>query len=85
MHKQRKTKNVRLKPGDIVLIDWHDAAGATRAWQNDVEVVSCTSVGFVVKLDKDQIVIAHTRAQDGDHGGSFAIPRGFIKEYKIVG
>ena len=66
------------------MVEWHDAVHATTAWQQDIEIHPCTSVGFLVSKNKKQLVIAHTKADDGDYAGKFAIPRGFIKEYKIV-
>ena len=82
--KKTKTKQVKLSPGDLVMIEWHDAASATTAWQDDVNIHPCTSIGFLVKESKKQLVIAHTKAEDGDYAGKFAIPRGFVVEAKIV-
>jgi hypothetical protein len=79
-----RTKRAALKLGDLVLIEWADACTATHAWQEDIEIAPCVSVGFLVKKDKKQFVIAHTKAFDGQHCGQFAIPRGFVKTYKIV-
>ena len=79
-----KRKHAKLKPGDLVMIKWHDACSATTAWQADINIHPCTSIGFLVKASKRQLVIAHTQAKDGSHAGQFAIPRGFIKEAKIV-
>ena len=80
----RKPKQARLKIGDLILIDWADACAATSAWQQGIEIAPCSTVGFLVKKDKKQLVIAHTKAFDGQHAGQFAIPRGFVKEYKII-
>ena len=81
---KRKHKHAKLKPGDLVMIEWHDACCATTAWGSDVDIHPCTSIGFLVKENKKQLVIAHTKAEDGDYAGKFAIPRGFVKEAKIV-
>ena len=82
--KHPKTKHAKLKSGDLVMIDWFDACCSTRAWGDDVNIHPCTSIGFLVSHSKKQLVIAHTKAEDGDYAGRFAIPRGFVKETKIV-
>jgi hypothetical protein len=72
------------KSQKLVLVQWDDAASVTSAWQKEVGVVGCETVGFLVKKDKKEVVIAHTLASDGDFGGKFAIPRGMVKVIKIV-
>lgn len=78
MVKSSKKKGSKLEK--VVHVEWADAAGATRAWQEDVHTVEVSSVGFLVEKNKREVVIALSRAGDGDAGGRLVIPRGCIKK-----
>lgn len=65
----------------IVKVDWVDAA-ASVGWQDSVYegdgLAYCTSVGFPVHEDKNQIVLAGTYS-DGSHNNRIAIPKAWIR------
>ena len=63
----------------LIRVEWHDAASTSSHWQDEITVASVVSVGFLIEKDRKQIVMALSRAADGDYGGKFAIPRGFVK------
>lgn len=65
----------------IVKVDWVDAA-ASVGWQDTVfesdGMAYCTSVGFPVYEDKNQIVLAGTYS-GGSHNNRIAIPKAWIR------
>ena len=71
--------------GRMVLVEWYDAAMSLKAWEDNVDVVLCQTVGFLVKEDERQIKVAATLTADGEVGGIFALPRGFLKSIREVG
>ena len=70
--------------GKMVLVEWHDATMSTKAWGGEVDVMPCQSVGFLIKKDRKQVQIANSKSEDGDFGGVFTIPRGFLRSIREV-
>ena len=67
-------------------IVWEDSAGPLGGvWHDedeDVDTVTVTTVGYLVKKTKRRIVIAHSRHDGGQLGGVLAIPRSAVRSMK---
>ena len=87
----RKKTEIELRPYDLVLVKWVDAAGARQA--EDSDVVPCLSVGWVIQVGKkdgaDFIKLAAELLTDDD-GENFdtqehvSIPTGMIRNIVVL-
>ena len=71
----------------LVEVVWNDASELTAGWTDeldDTEPQLALSVGFLVKEDKDHIVIAQDIDAEGHHNGRGQIPRGMVKKIKVL-
>jgi hypothetical protein len=65
----------------LVLIEWLDATGGTRAgWKPVADMKrdlphKCRSVGWIIHEDDDRVVIVPHMTGDGDGDGELTIPR----------
>lgn len=66
-----------------VEIEWVDAISYSNMWvarDSKESLALCRSVGYLVKKNKEKVVIAQSSASDGDVMNKFVIPRGCIKK-----
>lgn len=77
----------------LAIVEWIDAWACSR-WQEipktDLATVACRSVGWIVRRDKHQILLAgtygaHGSGEEPDINQMMAIPLGFIKKITYVG
>lgn len=64
-----------------------DAISYSNLWvakDGEDEVAHCKSVGYLVKKDREKIVIAQSLAQDGDVMNKFVIPRGCVRSIREI-
>mgnify|MGYP000025145055 CR=1 FL=1 len=77
--------------GDLVLIEWHDAAvdsGWADSNESDSKVHLIQSIGWVIKKDRKAIIIAADKAADPtdkETNRRLAVPRSWIESVKQVG
>lgn len=70
----------------LIYIEWMDAV-STDGWiKPDFELhpALCTSVGFLVRENKDYITICQGYSNVDSLNGFFTIPKGWIKKRKYV-
>lgn len=66
---------------------WDDAAGLRHGWMSSEEELKpqlVLSVGFLIQETPDHIVIAQDVDGEGAHNGRSQIPRGMVKQIKII-
>ncbi len=74
----------------LVEIEWDDASTSKFGWENisvyrTQEVVTCRSVGYLIRKDAKQVVIVQTQAgNQNDVMREIAIPRGMVKKIKWI-
>ena len=68
----------------IVKVKWIDSCSLSPYWNpgGDVKADKITSVGFVNKKTKREIVLLSADAKGGSQGGFFIIPRSAITSIK---
>ena len=71
---------------DPVVVEWLDAVQGNPGWEEiatmgPLEVLRCTTVGFVLSEDDEAIVVAETVAEE-DVQGRIVIPRGAVLSMK---
>ena len=72
---------------DLVEVIWNDASELTAGWTDEIDKTEpqlALSVGFLIKSDKEHIVIAMDLDEQGHHNGRSQIPRGMVKRIKIL-
>lgn len=72
---------------DLVEIIWNDASELTAGWTDELEKTEpqlALSVGFLVKSEKEHIVIAQDVDEEGHHNGRGQIPRGMVKKITVL-
>lgn len=72
---------------DLVECIWDDAAGFRHGWtakDEKLEPQLCLSVGFLIRETADHIMIAQDTDAEGQHNGRTQIPRGMLKNIKIL-
>ena len=63
-----------MKEKTLVIVEWRDII-ATSGWEQSVECPTLFSVGWLVKVDDDTVVIANTIDPDDFTGeGQFELP-----------
>lgn len=79
------TRRPKLKPKQMVLVDWLDANshyGWSSEGEHDVEPSLCHSLGFVLMDAPDYIRLAFGFSDQGNIQDSLSIPRGCILAVK---
>ena len=72
---------------DIVEVVWDDASGIRHGWTAKAEAVEpylALSVGFLIRMNDEHIVIAQDTDGEGSSNGRSQIPRGMVKKIKIL-
>ena len=75
-----------MKPLRAIYLEWIDAnviAGWVGLADKDLEVSHCKTLGFFVKEDASQIVVACCMS-DKECNATIAIPKGWIKRRKWI-
>jgi len=67
----------------IVLVKWEDSASAS-GWtdEDDLAPAECETVGYLLKKNKDRVVVVQSTSDIAHYDNRFAIPRGCIKSIK---
>ena len=71
----------------MVEVTWNDAAELTSGWSDELEKdvpQLALSVGFLIHESKEHIVIAQDIDEHGHHNGRSQIPRGMVKQLKVL-
>ena len=74
----------------IIRVDWEDSASGG-GWNrlDDFKdrhgTLSCQSVGYVAKSDKDVVMLVQSVCENGDVNDSISIPRKCIKRVRRIG
>lgn len=71
----------------MVEVIWNDAAELTSGWTDEIEKdvpQLALSVGFLIHESKEHIVIAQDLDDHGHHNGRSQIPRGMVKQLKVL-
>ncbi len=66
---------------------WNDASELSSGWTDELEPTAphlVISVGFLIRSDREHIVIAMDLDGEGQHNGRSQIPRGMVKSIKIL-
>ncbi len=72
---------------DMVEVWWNDASGFRHGWVGKLEELEpqmALSVGFLVREDREHIMIASDTDGEGNHNGRTQIPRGMVKYLKVI-
>ena len=72
---------------DLYEVWWDDAAGLRHGWMDRTEKPKAQmviSVGFLIVDEGDHIIIAQDTDADGAHNGRTQIPRGMVKNLKLL-
>lgn len=70
----------------IVKIEWVDAS-SEGPWVHEKKIdglINATTIGMLIRKNKEAVTIAHTRCPDGDLAGVFHIPRGCVKSIEYL-
>jgi len=86
---QKKPKKIKRPKQHYPLVEviWDDAAGLRHGWEDKTTTPSpqtALSVGFLIIDSPDHIVIAQDTDADGSHNGRTQIPRGMVKQIKVL-
>ena len=75
-----------LKPGAMVLVEWLDSASGERweHYEEEAEIAKCKTIGFVVSLSREALVVTSSRSHLGHRLGYLAIPRRVITSLKEI-
>ena len=67
----------------VILIEWLDSTSSS-GWDSafDLELSNCKTVGFLVKKDKEKVVVIQSNSDNVHSDGRFAIPRSCIKSIR---
>lgn len=72
---------------DLVMVCWEDAAGLRHGWTAKEEVLVpylAVSVGFLIRQNEHQIMIAQDTDDEGSHNGRTQIPRDMVRHIKVL-
>ena len=70
----------------LVLVIWEDIQsrcdwiGELSEMPKEITPIRCVTVGWVVREDKQMLVVADSYTQDGTYGGATAIPSSVVHE-----
>jgi len=70
----------------LLRVEWEDSASRGK-WHRTTEIgrratLQCESVGYVVRSDKHEIVLAQSICENEDINDTMAIPRGCIRKVR---
>lgn len=77
----------------LVRVEWDDASSHDEGWatREDLEnrVQRCTTVGFVVRKDRKQVLLAMSKGQHAadtvmQYATTMAIPLGWVTRIKVL-
>lgn len=80
-------KNLVIKKGQCVYLHWLDSATYGSGWvYEDIKAVPkhIDSVGFVLKVSPEAVLITSTKSESGGSVAPIAIPTCSIETYKIL-
>lgn len=72
---------------DLILVLWDDASGLNPGWTSkdeEIKMQLAMSCGFLIKENDEHIIIAQDIDDEGSHNGRTQIPKGMVKEIKIL-
>lgn len=72
---------------NAVMVVWDDATELEGGWTDEapkVEPALAISVGFLIKETKDHLILALDIDPHGHHNGRSQIPKGMVKNIKIL-
>lgn len=72
---------------DLVEVWWDDAAGLDGGWKarmDKLEPQMIVSVGFVVVDNEQYLIIAQDTDAEGSHNGRTQVPRGMVKNVRVL-
>jgi len=74
-----------MKNPRLVTVQWQDIIG-TAGWEKPDEVnpPTLTTVGYLIKKNKEVIKVAHTKDEKGEWSGITAFPAGCVKSIKNI-
>lgn len=74
----------------LAIVTWDDIQSRSD-WIGDIseipeeiKPIRCVTVGWIVREDKQIVVLADSYTRDGTYGGATAIPTSVIEEIKIL-
>ena len=78
--------NVRVKKGELYVIHWLDAAGYMMEDLVKAKPCLCKTVGWVMKIEKDHIVLASSYYPDDkdEHGDFCVLPKGMVTRVSLI-
>ena len=89
----QKSPTSQLKVGALVRVTWEDASSHDEGWAKIEEIENrvqkCMTVGWVVKRDRKQVVLAMSHGKhpsDGveQYATTWALPLGFVTEILVL-
>jgi len=69
---------------DPVIVTWRDII-ATAGWEEEPEIPTLVNIGWLVSRDKDKIVIAGCRNQEGEYAAFHCFPSGAVVLLERIG
>lgn len=88
--KKQKKQQAKWPLGELMEVEWNDAAGGSgwadlQSHRQEVGILPCRSIGYVLKNDGSQIVLVQSMAQANESiSGHIAIPKRPIVRSKRV-
>lgn len=74
---------------DLVLVTWDDAAELNLGWMDESEVIArpmlVRTVGFLIKRNKQHVIVASTIGDFAHCHAQFQIPRKMVVSIDIIG
>lgn len=73
----------------LVCIEWHDSRLGYQGWKSlddiELQVMTCKSVGFLVKQDADsKLLVPHLNGNNTNGAGEIVIPRSAILKETLL-
>lgn len=86
---EKKMKKIKrpFQHFDLVVVVWDDASGIRHGWSAKSESVTpylALSTGFLISETLDHIIIAMDTDGEGSSNGRSQIPKGMIKNIRIL-
>lgn len=75
-----------MKIGKLYLVEWEDAASAGGWYRpgDEFESTMCETVGWVIDLNDESVLLANSKNDAGQHGGLWYIPLGMVRSAKLL-
>lgn len=69
----------------MVMVKWVDSA-AEGGWKTEPEggISACESIGFLIKKDRTEVIVAQSRSDRGFVSDFIAIPRSCVKAIRVL-